>query len=237
MPKEKRSQVDPTYDVEVVIDRLRHCQRRITHAVALARAGNEVWRTFNRLADRQVVADSPASQAAFVYERSTLDAQILMVSRVFDVPGRGHVMSQNRMSFPVCRALLLLPGVEDALLKWAEETHPDGPQYRDRIADRQRTFLGRLKTLETEEPNRIALIRAFRDENIAHELRFDVLPPRPRYDHVHSLIVEASALCELFATAVSGEIIQWQDATLGDSARWLWNAVARQHEATVWTED
>jgi hypothetical protein len=161
------------------------------------------------------VAESRASPAAHVYERATLDAQIMMISRVFDGPGRGHILAQDRLSFPVCRQLLALPGVIDLLL-----------EQSDHAMLRHQAFLDGLLALENEEPNRVQLIRSFRDENIAHELRFDVLPQRPQYNHIQGLIDEASTLVGHLAVAVNGEAIVWSDGDINRSATWLWDAVA-----------
>lgn len=214
------------HNPEDVIDRLRHATRRITQAIAWARAVNEVWRTFNRHEARQEVADSHASPAAHVYESATLDAQIMMISRVFDPPGRGHVLVQNRMSFPVCRQLLVLPGVMNSLLEQSEHWNELGVENRDRLSARYQAFLDGLVALDMEEPNRVRLVRGFRDENIAHELRFDVLPQRPQYDHIHGLVDEASVLLGHLALVVAGQAIHWRDDDVGRSTTWLWDAVA-----------
>jgi hypothetical protein len=216
----------PEHDPVVVVDRLRHSARRIMNAIRWARAVNTVWRTFNRHESRQEIADSPASPSAHVYERTTLDAQIMMISRVFDGPGRGYILRQNRMSFPVCRALIELPGVTEFLLDQPEEWDALEVENRERLIASHRAFLDILTALDNEEPNRIALVRGFRDENIAHELRFDVLPQRPQYDHIHGLIDEASVLIGHLMLILEGAVIHWQDGGIDRSVTWLWSAVA-----------
>lgn len=220
----------PYAHVGAATERLRHAVRRLTNAVAWARAVNEAWRTFNRHEARQNVADSHASPAAHVYERATLDAQIMMISRVFDTPGRGHILAQNRLSFPVCRELLGLPAVMDALKAQSDDWNELGTENRDRVVARYQTFLETLAALEAENPNRIELVRGFRDENIAHELRFDVLPQRPQYDHIHGLVDEASALIGHLAMVVNGTAIHWRDEDINRSTTWLWDAVAQAHQ-------
>lgn len=216
----------------LALDRLRHSTRRIMSAVRWARAVNAVWRTFNRFEGREEVADSPASPAAHVYERATLDAQIMMISRVFDTPGRGHILTQNRMSFPVCRVLMAEPGVMELLLNQSEGWNDLGSENRERLTARHQRFLDTITVLENEHPNRIGLVRGFRDENIAHELRFDVLPPRPQFDHIHGLIDEASLLLGHLMFIVDGAAIHWQDAGMDDSVTWLWTAVAETSRAS-----
>jgi len=204
---------------------------RIMGAVRWARAVNAVWRTFNRYEGRQEVADSPAGPAAHVYERATLDAQIMMISRVFDKPGRGHILTQNRMSFPVCRTLMTEPGVSEMLLNQSEGWNDLGVRNRESLMARCQVFLDALIALENEEPNRIELVRGFRDENIAHELRFDALPPRPQYDHIHGLVDEASLLIGHLMLIVEGREIHWEDADMDGSVTWLWNAVGQATRA------
>lgn len=222
----------PPHDPAAALDRLRHSTRRIMEAVRWARAVNAVWRTFNRYEGRQEVADSPASPAAHVYERATLDAQIMMISRVFDTPGRGHILTQNRMSFPVCRILMAEPGVMELLLDHSEWWNERGVENRERLVARHQMFMDTLAALENEQPNRIGLVRGFRDENIAHELRFDVLPPRPQYDHIHGLVDEASLLLSHLMLIVDGVAIHWQDADMDRSVTWLWDAVAETSRAS-----
>lgn len=216
----------PAHDPAQAIDRLRHSTRRIMNAIRWARAVNAVWRTFNRHEARQEIADCPASPAAHVYERTTLDAQIMMIARVFDTPGRGHILAQNRMSFPVCRTLMEQPGVMEFLLDQSEDWNELGAANRDHLTARHEAFIEVLTTLNDEEPNRVNLVRAFRDENIAHELRFDVLPQRPQYDHIHGLVDEASVLISHLVLIVEGANIRWQDGDMDGSVTWLWNAVA-----------
>lgn len=216
----------PAHDPAAAVERLRHSTRRIMNAIRWARAVNAVWRTFNRHAARQEIADSPASPAAHVYERTTLDAQIMMISRVFDAPGRGHILTQNRMSFPVCRALMELPGVMEFLLHQADDWGGPEVANRERLTARHQAFLDVVAALENEEPNRVKLVRDFRDENIAHELRFDVLPQRPQYDHIHGLVDEASVLIGHLTLIVEGAAIHWQDGDVDGSVAWLWDAVA-----------
>lgn len=214
------------HDPAEAIARLSHSSRRIMNAIRWARAVNTVWRTFNRHEARQDIADSPASPAAHVYERTTLDAQIMMIARVFDAPGRGHILTQNRMSFPVCRMLMEEPGVIEGLLDQCEAWNEHGAGNRERLTMSHQAFLDALTALENEEPNRVNLVRAFRDENIAHELRFDVLPQRPQYDHIHGLVDEASLLIGHLMHIVNGTTIRWQDGAMDESVTWLWNAVA-----------
>ena len=106
-----------------------------------------------------------------------------------------------------------------------------GRANRDLVTDRHTRLVENLSALAVEEPNRIRLIRGFRDENIAHELRFDVLPQRPQYDHIHGIVVQASTLVSNLAFVVSGENIGWEEAGVAASTEWLWEAVGRQEEA------
>ena len=118
------------------------------------------------------------------------------------------------------------PGVMEFLLGQSEDWNELGAANRDRLTARHEAFIEVLTTLNNEEPNRVNLVRAFRDENIAHELRFDVLPQRPQYDHIHGLVDEASVLISHLVLIVEGATIRWQDGDVDGSVTWLWNAVA-----------
>jgi|GEM_PF-2279884 len=202
---------------------LKHATWRIYQAVRWATASNQVWQTLNQHPNRQEIANSPASEAAAVYEKTLLDAQIMMVARVFDKPGQGNVRTQNRMSFLVCDHLLKSPDVLDTIRKHRWECDAE---TQDRLNERYYQFCNNLQTLEDENPNRIKLIRDFRDENIAHELKFDSLPHRPQYSHIHGLIYEARVLISHLQFIVHGDEIIWEELNVEQSAAWLWNAVA-----------
>jgi len=214
-------------DVAGVVERLRHANRRIVQTVEWARAATEVWTVFNEFEDRMTVAHSPAQEAAHVYERASLDARIVMITRVLDRPGRGRIMEQNRLSFPVCRELMAQPGVMDWLIQDADDRdileNRRGPAVRERCP----AFLDLLAEIETEaDPNRAQLLRDFRDENIAHELRFDELRARPEFQHLHSLLRDVQTLTEHLAMIVQGERVLWRDGNVARSATALWQAVA-----------
>jgi hypothetical protein len=153
----------------------------------------------------------------------------MMISRVFDAPGRGDILTQNRISFPVCMALLALPGALDVLLEESEGWNELGAENRNRLTARYQALLNGLAALDNEQPNRVQLVRGFRNENIAHELRFEVLPQRPQYDHINGLIDEASILAGHLALVTQGVAIHWEDGDLSRSVTWLWEAVAEAH--------
>ena len=69
-------------DVGEVVARLRHANARIVQSVEWGRATAEVWVAFNKAGPvRQAVAASTASEAAAVYEKAALDAQIVKIGR------------------------------------------------------------------------------------------------------------------------------------------------------------
>jgi hypothetical protein len=217
-------------DILNVVEKLRHARARIVQCVEWARATEEVWRSLNEGEQRRTVAASPASQAAFIYERATRDAQILMITRVFDRPSKNGALLTNRQSFPVCRDLLDLPGVTEWLIKDAL-TWPNGLAHLNsqHVQEHLVRFRERLTALEQEQnPNRQALLRAFRDENIAHELHFVDQRERPLYRHVTELLDEIKLLAEHLSFVVEGTVVRWDDTGLARrSGLALWAAVAR----------
>lgn len=218
----------PVFDIDEVVARLKHAAKRMLRTVEEARASDEIWRVLAFGGDtRKAVAASPASNAALIYERATRDTQIVMITRLLDPPGRSGALKTNRISFPVGRELLALPGVLDKLIEeakaWpAHEPHENVATSMDRLA----RFHDRLKALEDEDPNRARRLRDFRDENIAHELKFDVLPPRPVVRDLHDMVVEEMRLVEDFSFVVDGTNIAWSEDSYTNSAKALWDAVA-----------
>lgn len=135
-----RAPDDPPSDLSDVVAKLRHSARRLLQTVELARASEEAWWVLANRGDvRKGVAASPANEAAWLIERALRDAQVVIVTRVFDPPSRFGALRTNRISFPVCRDLLALPGVaawfiEDA---WNWPNPADNPA---RIAERIERF-------------------------------------------------------------------------------------------------
>lgn len=221
-------QAAPEYDVDTVVARLKHAAKRITQTVAEARACDATWRVLAYGGDvRKAVAASPAALAAYVYEKATRDNQIVMITRLLDQPSRRGAFNTNRLSFPVCRDLLALAGVIESLRAEARAWPSNEPERNAAIHEEEyQNFLTRLQSLESEEPNRAARLRSFRDENIAHELHFAELPPRPVVRDLHDLIVEETRLIESLAMVVDGTNIVWDMQDHAGSAEALWKAVA-----------
>lgn len=217
----------PPYEVQAVIDHLRHAKARILHCVEWARTTAEVWNAFNSAGEtRKAVAASDASEAAYVYEKATLDAQIVMVTRVLDGTGHRHALHSNRLSLPVCRDLLALPGVEDQLAVEAAGWNDLGEASSQQVRDRLVRFRTGLDLLAAELPNRAAQLRDFRDENIAHELHFPEPRERPQYRYIGELLREVMDRTEDLAFVVQGEVIRWRHGEGEESAQALWHAVA-----------
>ncbi|UTP37890.1 hypothetical protein M9M90_11635 [Phenylobacterium sp. LH3H17] len=224
-----RQPADEQVDIQAVVTRLRHAKNRILQTIEWARATEEVWRALNEAADnRRTVAESPASEAAWVFERATRDGQIVAITRVLDAPGRGNPDQTNRLSFPVCRTLLALPGVSAWFIEDAKTWNNDlGEANARQVGQRIERFLARLHALETEEgPNRARLIRAFRDENIAHELHFAVQRERPLYRHIREVLNEVMLLTEELSFIVEGQVIHWRRGEANRSASLVWESVA-----------
>ncbi|WP_293908220.1 hypothetical protein [Phenylobacterium sp.] len=219
------------FDLHAVVARLRHAKARIVQCVEWARATEEVWLAFNQAKDdRHAIAASPASEAARVYEKAALDAQIVMITRLLDPPSRYGALATNRMSLPVCRDLLALPGVADRCAEEAKGWNELGDASAGHVWERLERFRGRLNAIEEEaDPNRAALLRDFRDENIAHELHFEEKRERPLFRHIRELLDEVMALTEDLAFVVEGDVIRWRRDETTASARALWRAVAEAY--------
>jgi hypothetical protein len=214
------------FDVLDVVARLRHAKARILQTTEWARSATEVWVAFNQAETWAIIAASPASRAASVYERAVLDMRIVMVTRLLDQPGRGGANGTNRISFPVCQGLLSLPGVLNQLAAEAADWRTPDPTGQ-RVRERHRLFVDRLARIEGEvNPNRAKRLRDFRDENIAHELRFEELRARPEYRDITNLLAEVMALTSDLAFITEGEHVLWAEGEIERSTNALWAAVA-----------
>ncbi len=218
------------FDVDETIARMRHAKARIVQCVEWARATEEAWRSLGYGGDtRRAVAASPASEAAWIFERATRDAQILMITRVLDPPSRRDALATNRISLPVCSELLRLPGVSEQLIAEARNWNEMGGVNCDQVRQRLVQFEARLTALRDEQPNRATLLRDFRNVNIAHELRLAPTPAQPLYRHIPEMLEEVKILAADLSFIVEGEVVRWrQDETLR-SATLLWEAVAAQY--------
>jgi hypothetical protein len=227
-----RKQLAP-HVIDEIVPRVRHAADRITQAIRWARSAQEVWRAFNDARYPQDLAGTRVADVAAVFERTTLEAVIIRITRVLDQPSaRGHKPSDqaratNRLSFPVCRELISLDGVLDRFADDATIWNARGAENAQLVRDRFSGFCTRLDELQAEHPNRQKRVRDFRDENIAHELRLDPLPDRPRYEEVWSLLNDTVLLTEDLSFVVHGSGLQWSEGKASRSAELLWEAVAK----------
>ena len=211
--------------VEELVGRVRHATLRIIQTTKWALAAKETWLAFRDAHYAREMAGTQVEDAAIVYESTTKEAVIVRVCRALDEPGRYAAVSTNRMSHPVCRQLIEWPGVLDRLAEIAVTWNERGPDNEAVVRDRFAGYCTRLDALREEQPNRCKLVRDFRDENIAHELRFDPLPERPRYTQVWGLLDEVRELTDDLALIVLGQSLFWQPGQFSRSATMLWDAV------------
>ena len=193
------------------------------------RASDEAFRALNELGEhRQRVAASPASAAARLFEKATLDLQLVGIARMFD-PSGGNAFQTDRISLPICRELMARPGVMDILRADARRWPHGNPDQNIGDLDRRYdAFVQRLDRLDNEEPNRIAVLRAFRHENIAHELRLEPLPQRPLYRQVWEMVEELRDLVTDFSFVIDGINVFWPVGDISRSSGYLWTAVAER---------
>lgn len=212
------------YDVAQVVARIRHARDRILQAVKWARSTKEVWMAFNNARFPRDLSGTSVEEAVVVYQRATLEGVILRVSRVLDRPSHQGILHTNRISLPICRDLIALPGV---LYRFADDAR--GEENAALVYDRFENLKRRLHTLETEEPNKQRLVRDFRDENIAHELKLNPLPQRPQYRQVWELLDEVTSATEDLAMIANGQAFHWAQEEAGRAATLLWEAVSAGH--------
>jgi hypothetical protein len=184
--------------------------------------------TLNGLGEGRIaIAQSESGVAAGLLEHASLHIQIAIVVRLFDVPGRRKGRT-DRLSFPVAAELLDLPGVMEALIEDARGWPVGEAQANENQVRRQvEEFKDGLQRLLHEQPNRLEVLRRFRDVNIAHELTPIAGEPRPQYGHLTALTEEILALAKLLQNVVSGSVVFWQRGHVTGSALALWRSVAR----------
>lgn len=175
---------------------------------------------------REAIAHSDSGMAAGLYEHATLQLQIAIIVRLFDQPVRGRGRT-DRLSFPVASELLAIPGVLDERIEEARDRPIGEPDDNEAQARRQtRAFNAGLSRLEVEHPDRLAILRRFRDGNIAHELEPIPGDPRPLYGHVSAMVEEALEMARLLQNVANGGVVFWQRDESRRSAQALWATVA-----------
>lgn len=192
-------------------------------AVSNALRLNEAFHVLNEPGDRRnQLARSVGSPAIFLYENAALREQVIILTRVFDPP------RSNRLSFPVVRDLLAKPGITEHFIKDARETWPIlNPDESEAIVRQQiEQLCSRLDRLANEEPNRLKMLRDYRNTNIAHELWHEVPRQNPQFQHVWDITAEARACAESVKLVIEGSAVGWADGMVTRSATWLWDAVA-----------
>lgn len=205
------------------IDRLTRASKRLFSAVSNALKLNEAFHVLNEPGDRRVrLARSAASPAIFLYENAALREQIIILTRVFDPP------ANNRLSFPVVRDLLSKPGIIQYFVQDARDTWPlQDPDESEATVLRHIANLDeRLDRLANEVPNRLKMLRDFRNTNIAHELWHEIPRQSPQFQHVWAITNEAKNCAESVKLVIEGASVGWAEGTIGRSATWLWDVVA-----------
>lgn len=217
--------------VSAALSRLEDYRRRIVAAAEQALSLWEVWAAFNEAKERrQIIEYSPASIAAVVYERASLNSLVMVVVRLLDHPQR------DRITFSKVQEQMRIPGVSEALIAAAPSSlhiliaqdviTPE--QASTKIAARITDFHARLERLAAEQPNRTKLLRDYRHANLAHELWANKARIMPTYDQLKTMVFEILALAEDVQAIVTGSPLQ-EPLTRGEaseSALELWRAVA-----------
>ncbi|CAN5306736.1 hypothetical protein BH09PSE2_BH09PSE2_06160 [soil metagenome] len=218
----------PEDDVAKAIGKLHHAKVRLLQNLNWNMQFEEAWQAFNTAGDvRRTVAASPATNAAWVYEKAILDSQVVMITRCFDKL-RGNALDSERMTFPVCLALLQSPGVLERLgdeaVAW---NNGKGEANREAVNAHAARFIVGLTNLQAErDPDRLKALRDHRDENIAHELHRLEDRPKPQYRYLTEVGALARNLLEHLAMAAEGEVIFFRRGEARRSAEYLWAAVA-----------
>lgn len=216
--------------VNAALSRLEDHRRRIVAAAEQALSLWEVWAAFNDAKElRRIIENSPASIAAVVYERASLNSLVMIVVRLLDHPQR------DRITFSKVQEQMRIPGVSEALIAAAPSSlHTiiaqdviTQEQASTKIAARITDFHARLERLAAEQPNRREMLRDYRNANLGHELWADKAKVMPTHGQIKTMVFEILALAEDVEAIVTGSPLQ-EPLTRGEgskSALELWQAV------------
>lgn len=219
-------------DIEKAVERLKRYANRIAGSARYAMALQEIWAAFNEDGTIQKrVARSKADTAAAYIHDAVLHDLIMIIVRLMDKPG-GHgrpIMQSDRISFPVVRELLNLPGVMEVFETRARGwPGGKGEEHVKRVRDEFQDMCGRIDRLQSGSDTPAELLRTYRHNNLAHELHIDTSDPKPKakYGDVPDLLDEIVALTESVGLIVLGTAYAWERRDVAKSARALWAAVA-----------
>ncbi|MAM39557.1 hypothetical protein [Sphingobium sp. UBA5915] len=219
-----------------IVDRMANLSRTLySRCVVNSRPLWIIWQSYNDqnnpLRDQALIGNEGAS-AINRLANSALYETIMIVTRAFDASGRGGALRSDRASFKVLAELAQLHGVRDEVARRASAWFEDGWNADENA----RAALGALDQidaallrLDAEEPNRIRLMRNFRDQYLAHNLVFDIERERPIFGHITSMLEEMTLLVEASELALSGASIFWDmlDENARLSAEELWRTIRR----------
>jgi len=215
-----------------IADRLKqHSRILYNNCTCRAIALWTLWQSFNDQngPDHEVKLGSIYSAGALNWlMQSALHETIIIVTRAFD-GYRKDVVRTDRVSFLVLEGLLQLPGVREEVVQrarsWLDGAYPE--HHDEAVTKAMTNMLGSLDRLKNETPNRLTILRNYRDQFLAHNLVIDAQRDRPIFQYVTDLLEELVTLTEQAELAFSGGEIAWDfyRREVTGSADALWTAI------------
>ena len=189
-----------------------------------------IWQSYNEennpLRDDRLDR-SAASAALNTLASAAMHETIMIVVRVFDKHGRG---GRVRVSFPVLGKLIKNADVREVVESRAKSWLPDGDLAEENVQAVRTAIEGferRLGKVLSEKPNRLERLRNFRNEFLAHNLKFEQERDRPILRDITGLLEEARALSDQASIAFGGSMVVWEplENDADRSASELWRLV------------
>lgn len=193
-----------------------------------------VWESFHDPLNPLRELDLQPSNGAPVLNllaNAALYEMIMIVVRSLDEVGKGTVFSSPRISFPVLLQLARQPGVVEAIRRRARDRHDEDTAdwHADRALEAMAQIKQRVETIRKERPNRLARLRHFRNEFLAHNLVQGAVADPLVHGDTEAMLIEMASLSSLAEFALNGVSL---DSTffrhhLTDQAAELWRVIRR----------
>lgn len=223
--------LEPPPELVPHIARLRACTERTQDSTLRAIQLIEIFNSFNDASNplrNNDLARHDAANTVNALIDAAIRELITILVRMFDPVGRGGLLKTNRQSFLVMLDLSRVDGVRSFLCDQARRWYGDDERGND-IPQAIEAFEGALERLNTETPNRCALLRAFRDEFLAHQLHFDFERDRPINGYISEIVGEVETLTKACALGFYRSAVTYETAHANarSSADGLWRLIWR----------
>lgn len=204
-----------------------NAHRLCDRAIVRAQESYVIWQTFNSSDNplRRPMMENPAAHAINAMSAAVLNEVILLLVASTDRRGRFSLEQTNKVSFPIALELLSIPGVMDEVFRRSNNTEINCASF-----ERYRAAIERL---HSEQPNRLRLLRNYRDEFLAHHLDFPAGRPPPIVNDITTMLAELSAIAADLELTLYARRVVWEERVIAmrTSAQTAWTLIAQSAES------